>query len=113
MTTRTVLITGAGRGIGEALARHCAGAGHVVIAGCRSPETATALAQVSGVELVRVDLRSPFDLGALAETLEARAVDVLINNAGTMGEGWERQALGGAQTDAAWLEAFETNAIGP
>ena len=76
--TRTILITGASRGIGLAAARHFAGAGHRVVGVARS-------AAPDGFpgHFHRIDL-SADDLGARLEAIVAETpVDVLVNNAGT------------------------------
>ena len=67
-----ILITGANRGIGRALADHYRNAGHDVTATARTP---------SGDE-VALDVTDPASCAALAAGLGDRAVDLLICNAG-------------------------------
>lgn len=83
MKAKTVLITGAAGGLGQALATLCATDGmHVVLTdrpGLLMPEAAT-----TGAEIIEADLCDAADLTRLCERLEhgAPAVDLLINNAG-------------------------------
>ena len=109
---RTVLITGASGGIGSALATKHAQSGDLVLAGCRNPADAEAIGELEGVETFRLDLTDAQDLRDLEARLEERPLDLLINNAGTMGESFELQSLTGDMSDDAWSDAFATNAIG-
>ena len=77
MTTRTVLVTGGGSGIGEAIARRSAQDGMRVIVADRDGGAAQRVADAVGGEAWVVDLS---DTGSLEELrLEC---DVLVNNAG-------------------------------
>lgn len=77
MTTRTVLVTGGGSGIGEAVARRSARDGHRVVVADLDGEAARRVADEIGGEAWVVDLSRT---GALEELrLEC---DVLVNNAG-------------------------------
>ncbi len=77
MTTRTVLVTGGGSGIGEAIARRSAQDGMRVVVADRDPEAAERVAEAVDGETWVVDLS---DTAALEELrLEC---DVLVNNAG-------------------------------
>jgi len=79
---RTVLVTGAGRGIGRATTLRLAGAGWHVLAGVRRAEDGERLAaEVAGrVEPVQLDITSPDDVAALQDRLTG--LDALVNNAG-------------------------------
>ncbi len=77
MTTRTVLVTGGGSGIGEAVARRSARDGHRVVVADRDAAAAERVAGEVGGEAWVVDLA---DTAAL-EDLRLEC-DVLVNNAG-------------------------------
>jgi NAD(P)-dependent dehydrogenase (short-subunit alcohol dehydrogenase family) len=85
---RTILITGANRGIGLGLTRHFAAKGWRVFATCRSPATAEELRAVTSfvlfpVEILKLEIRDESSVARLAATLADRtdSLDVLVNNA--------------------------------
>jgi 3-hydroxybutyrate dehydrogenase len=83
----TLLITGAGSGIGEALTRHFAAGGQRVIAADLNGDAVTALAaelQREGqeVEPVRLDVASEVSIDTAIARLIGNRPHVLINNAG-------------------------------
>ena len=87
---RTYLVTGANRGLGLKFTQELSGRGDRVIATARDLEAATELCAVaesapSLVRLLSVEVTSPESVCKLAGSLADEAVDVLINNAGTMG----------------------------
>lgn len=86
MTTRTVLVSGAGSGIGAGMAEHLARAGHHLVVTDLSAEaaheTSTRIRQAGGsAESHALDVSSDASIAALAGAL-SRPVEVLINNAG-------------------------------
>ena len=105
----TVLITGANRGIGLALAQVCAARGDDVIGVCR--EGSDALRQTGARVESGVDVGDDAALAGLARRLDGVRVDALWLNAGIM----QRNALG--SIDAAGFASarrqFEVNALGP
>jgi len=105
----TVLITGASRGIGLEFARRYAENGFHVVATCRDPENATALHDIDGIDIERLDVDDLASAYAVRKSLEGRPVDILINNAGF----FENKAKNGAVDYRAWLRLFNTNALGP
>ena len=80
---RTVLITGANRGIGLELSRQYSAAGWNVIGTARKPESAQDLAAL-GAEIMQLDVTDPASVERLSRELGARPVDLLINNAGIL-----------------------------
>jgi NAD(P)-dependent dehydrogenase (short-subunit alcohol dehydrogenase family) len=82
--TGTVLITGANRGIGLALAGEFHRGGYKVIGTARTPAKATEL-KALGVRVVQLDVTSQPSVDALASSLEGEVIDILINNAGVAG----------------------------
>jgi len=85
MDGRTVIITGAGSGIGLIAARELARVGATVIAAVRDPAKARpALAKLAGsVEVRQLDVSDLGSIRAFADATEG-TVDVLVNNAGVM-----------------------------
>lgn len=84
LTGRTVLVTGAGRGLGAAIAQQVADEGGTVLAASRDRATAERLAERFGTVPVVLD---PGDVGALEGAITdaiaaAGRIDMLVNNAG-------------------------------
>lgn len=99
----TVLITGANRGIGFALARYYAQCGWRVLATCRNPADAgdlTALRNRHGnaIRIEALDVEDLRQIAQLSEAITDENLDVLINNAGVTSvgladlsyDGWEK-----------------------
>jgi len=87
LSRRTVLVTGASRGIGAAMAAACAAAGaHVLIHANANRDKAAALAEKLGAPAEDILIRDLAQPGAgtrlFAEALARGPVDALINNAG-------------------------------
>lgn len=90
---RTVLVTGANRGIGLAIARQLAERGHIILLGSRelkAGEDAARSLQRPGpdIESVHIDLTDPATVDAALNNVmkSGRHVDVLVNNAGVLHE---------------------------
>jgi len=84
---RSVLVTGASRGIGQAIVADLAGRGWKVFAGVRNPEDGERLkTALSGdVEPVRLDVTEPSTIDAVLGQVERETggrLDGLVNNAG-------------------------------
>jgi NAD(P)-dependent dehydrogenase (short-subunit alcohol dehydrogenase family) len=111
----TVLITGASRGIGLAIARQYADQGWGVVATCRNPDAAAELQQLaegnSNVLIEQLDVTDFDEMDALATRYAGVPIDVLINNAGILG-GNDRQKFGTFEYDA-FNEVMAVNVIGP
>jgi NAD(P)-dependent dehydrogenase (short-subunit alcohol dehydrogenase family) len=82
-TRRTVLITGANRGLGLEFARQYNAAGWQVIATARQPDAASDLKALGErVRIAPLDVTKPESVAALAASLSQQPIDLLINNAG-------------------------------
>lgn len=106
---KTVLITGANRGIGLALTRQYVERGDRVIAVCRN---SSAELDSTGARIESgVDVTDGEAVGALAARLQSESIDILLLNAGVL----VRDALGGIDEDGfeAMRRQFEVNTIGP
>lgn len=105
----TVLITGANRGVGLALAAAFNEAGYSVIGTARRPESATDLKNLS-VRVVQLDVTDPESVARMAEQLGDQPIDILVNNAGILADEPENFS----EVDVESLEnEFQVNALGP
>lgn len=104
----SVFVTGASRGLGLEFVRQYAAAGWNVTAACRDPSNAPALAAL-GVETVPLDLSDSGSIDRATESLAGRSFDVLLNNAGVMGEGQQFGRL----SETEWERVLYVNAIAP
>lgn len=113
------VITGANRGIGLELTRQYLDDGWKVYAITRrTSHDLDGLASSGSLTVINADLTDDSSLRAAVEAIDARAVDVLINNAGTMGDGsfeevgFDFQAFGRFNRDE-WREVFNINVFTP
>lgn len=103
--TATILITGAGRGIGLELARQAEKQGLWVI-----PLARSVCEPLPGRAFEAVDVTSARSLAEVARQLEGTPVDILINNAGIIGP--ERQST--LDTDfEGFRRTLEVNTLAP
>ncbi|MSU33607.1 MAG: 3-oxoacyl-[acyl-carrier-protein] reductase [Pedosphaera sp.] len=114
LSNQIAVVTGAGRGIGRAIALQFAGAGADVVCVSRTAENATRVAteiQALGRRswALAVDVSNPVAVAAAAETILADAgrVDVLVNNAGVT-----RDGLLMRMSEADWDAVMNTNLRG-
>jgi len=114
------LVTGANRGIGLELVRQYAQDGWQVVATCRDLRDAAdlqALGDVhAGVRLESLDLSDLASIDALASRIGDEPIDLLINNAGTMGplpleEHIHRQRFGSIDYEL-WASILQINTLG-
>ncbi len=112
---KTVLITGANRGIGLEHARRYAERGARVFATARLPEEADELAALAKrhgdqVKVLSYDAGDADTPAALKERIGAEPLDLLFANAGGMGT--RRQSFGDVDVDAV-LALIRINALAP
>ena len=103
---KVALVTGAGRGIGAAIATRLHDDGYAVYATSRAEAPAP---PASGIAMRRLDVRDEKAVAALVDDIvrEAGRIDVLVNNAGAM--------LAGAIEETSLAEVqdlFDTNFFG-
>ena len=104
--SKTVVVTGANRGIGLALAQQFAERGDRVIGVCRKSSEAL---EATGARVeAGVDVTDQAAVQALAQRLRDERIDVLVANAGIL----ERDSLDPLDIDAIRRQ-FEVNTLGP
>ena len=102
----TVLVTGANRGVGLALAEQYHKAGWRVIGACR--ESSDDLQAVADKVIDRIDVTQADSVAALANALAGETLDLLINNAGLL----QDESLGSLDFDSIRTQ-MEINAYAP
>jgi len=111
----STLITGANRGLGLEFARQYLADGWHVYAACRDPDSASELrrlADASGhkLQILALDVTDPASVKTAAAELDGKATDLLLNNAGVMGD--RGQTIGDIDYEA-WAKVLEANTMGP
>ncbi len=114
---KSVLITGANRGIGLEFVRQYLQQGCTVVATCRQPDSADDLKDLKNqnpdmLHIVQLDVADPDSITQCREKVGSliQCLDILVNNAGCFAEG--EQGL--ATVDPAKVQhVFRTNALGP
>lgn len=110
----TVLITGTNRGIGLELVKQYAEKGWDVVATARNPEKADELQALAKkhkkVTVEKLDVSDVKAIEALAAKYKGKPVDVLINNAGTLGD-VSKQTIG-ALDQTEFVSVLNANTFG-
>ena len=111
--TKTVLVTGASRGIGRAIARSLLEQGYRVACGYHShrPGAEALEAEFKGAKAIKLDMqnRSAIRRGLVtAQRHYGKAIDILVNNAAIADERPLEEI-----TDAQWDRILATNLRGP
>lgn len=83
LNQKTCVVTGAGRGIGAAIAKHFAAEGARVVVTDKDPASARSIAAEIGADVRELDVAREDHWLAFAEAYPA--IDVLVNNAGVTG----------------------------
>ena len=108
---RTIVVTGASRGLGREFVRQFRAQGDRVIAACRQPADEVA---AEGAEPRALDVASLASIAAFVQGLDVPCVDLLLHNAGIPNAGpWEpSESLGHLELDA-MERVLRTNCLGP
>lgn len=107
----TLLITGANRGIGLELTKRYAADGWTIIAACRNPKEAAALAALKGdITVEALDVTDYAAVDRLAAKYSGTAIDLLLNNAGIYGN--RDGALTVSDFDT-YLQVLHVNSVAP
>ena len=105
----TIMITGASRGLGLEFARQFYNEECRVIATCRNPKNANELHTIGDIDIHSLDVTDDKSVANLADKLRGENIDILINNAGVIGQ---RDGFGRLNYDI-WAETMDTNVFGP
>lgn len=109
---KTILITGANRGIGLEFVKQYLDEGCNVIACCRLLQQADSLHALAcnSLKIYPLDVNKSSQIDALATALVATPIDILIHNAGVLSDPEETFGTVDAHNMAT---VFQTNCIGP
>jgi NAD(P)-dependent dehydrogenase (short-subunit alcohol dehydrogenase family) len=115
---RTLLLTGASRGIGHATVIRFSSAGWRVITCSRHPFPEDCPWDAGPEDHIQVDLANPADttraIGEIRQRLEGGMLHALVNNAAISPKGPGGQRLGSVDTDLdTWTHVFHVNFFAP
>ena len=112
---KTLLITGANRGLGLEFCRQYAEQGQRVLACCRKPEQASALQKLAetytNISIHALDVTDFQQIDSLAAELSNETIDVLLCNAGVYGDKPEHRF--GALNYENWQHTLLINTFAP
>lgn len=104
--SKNVVITGANRGIGLSFAKHYQQQGCQVFAACR--QSSSELNATDATVIEGIDVADDNNVAQLAEQLQGKQIDLLINNAGIL----QNEVLGNIDYESIQTQ-FLVNALGP
>jgi NAD(P)-dependent dehydrogenase (short-subunit alcohol dehydrogenase family) len=111
--SKTILVTGANRGIGLELVKQYAELECTVLACCRDPNHALELQHLKqdhkSVRIYQLDVSKEDDINRIAEQLKNEKIDILFNNAGIAGQ----DNPFGEISYSDLITTFKVNTIGP
>jgi NAD(P)-dependent dehydrogenase (short-subunit alcohol dehydrogenase family) len=115
---RTLVLTGASRGIGHATVKKFSASGWRVITVSRQPFSALCPWPSGGENHVQLDLADPVDIGRGIEQIRARVaggkLDALVNNAAISPKSAKGERLGAMDTPFdLWRQVFNVNFFAP
>jgi NAD(P)-dependent dehydrogenase (short-subunit alcohol dehydrogenase family) len=115
---RTLVLTGASRGIGHATVKKFSAGGWRVITISRQPFSALCPWPSGGENHVQLDLADPVDIGRGIEQIRSRLaggrLDALVNNAAISPKGKDSSRLGAMDTPFdLWRQVFNVNFFAP
>ena len=118
----TVFVTGANRGLGFEHVKQYAEKKWEIIACCRNPEMAMELLSIKekfdqNIVIEKLDVTDHDEIDALSQKYSDRPIDILINNAGTLGPKGVPEAMGyqniGHMDYDIWRDIIEVNLLSP
>ncbi|SHM88921.1 SDR family oxidoreductase [Cryptosporangium aurantiacum] len=112
--TQIALITGANRGIGYETARLLSERKMTVLLGARDETLGRKAAETLGVTFVQLDVTDDASIRRAAEWVDAEygRLDILINNAGLIGDVAAARGLPSGVTRESLHQVFDTNVFG-
>ncbi len=115
MASRSVLVTGANRGLGLEFTRQYAAEGWQVFAACRDPDSAKELQGLAArnanrIRVLPMEVTDSASVRAAAKALGSEPIDLLLNNAGVGGPRGEQF---GRVDYSAWAKTLNVNTFGP